>query len=179
MMSPCDIEQLQLHRLHDGEVLANEASALRGHLATCARCTAGLADLDTLAELLIDQRHEAKLDLPPGFATRVMAALPTDTGRQPWLEALWASFRDHRDGWAVGLIGAALAASLLVVTAPGLRNRDEHAQEAAENEAQIHSLEVSSPDQQAVILQSAEGNTVIWLISPSEGDGDSGVTPSP
>ncbi len=75
-----------------------------------------------------------------------------------------------RRGLTIGLSGVAAAASLVIVFAPSLRSQDDHLQETTENEAQIHSIEVSSPDRSAIVFESAEGNTVIWMVPSAEED---------
>ena len=107
-----------------------------------------------------------------------MSALPAErpagqpAGQVGWTVRLAEALARNRDALLLSLLGTAVAASLLVVFAPGLRSGDR-VQEAAENEAQIHQLDVSGSDQNAVVLQSAEGNTVIWLVAPAD-DADGG-----
>ncbi len=188
MESSCTISRATLGRFRDAELEAAEEAALAAHVSSCGRCQGYLADLELIGDLF-SARREA-VALPAGFSERVLAALPPSSAGVPAapgvLERWAAVIAAHRDAFALALFGVGVAAALLVVFTPGLRSdgsagsSQDRIQEAAENEAQIHSLEVT--DQNAVVLRSAEGNTVIWAVSPSpeeSSDGSPQKTPAP
>jgi anti-sigma factor RsiW len=175
MTSKCNINRSDLSGLRDAELNAVRSRELATHVEGCPRCQGELADMDALGELLVAQRAAYSSELAPDFASSVMASLPAAGSARPTWAGRWAALvQRHRDALAFSLLGAAVAASLVVVFAPGLRT-GSRVEEAAENEAEIHQLDVSGTDQNAVVLQSAEGNTVIWLVSPSE-DADGGAS---
>jgi anti-sigma factor RsiW len=172
------IDRAELGRFRDGELAPPAAASLAAHVEGCAQCQAVLADLEALGELLVAQRALFSADsgnVVPDFAARVMASLPPEraSAREGWTEFV----RRHRDALVLSFLGVAIAASMLVVFAPGLRSDGSRVEEAAENEAQIHQLAVSGGEQNAVVLQSAEGNTVIWMVAPAEEEDAGNATP--
>jgi anti-sigma factor RsiW len=96
-MSACD--RPALHALLDGELDAAHALAIETHAASCPACAAELRRLAAVREALRtgDARHPA----PPALAQRI--------------EAMIAPARAPRRVWPAGLLGAALAASLMLV----------------------------------------------------------------
>lgn len=181
MITPCPIAGVRLDALRDGELEPAASAALVEHVNACAACQARLADAEATASLLGEQlraeRAQAAAALPAEFSRLVMAALPAESapgglwsGLRAHASRLRALALAHREALGLGLIGAAIVASLAVVFAPGLRTNGS-SEEAAENEAHIHRLEVSGPDQNAMVLQSSEGNTVIWMVSQGDEDG--------
>jgi len=159
-----------LSRYRDGEMTPHELAELRQHVEGCERCRLRLADGAALSLLLADRFLRSEDRLPPSFVASVMSRLPPARPRRSLLESL-AALRLHRRELTFGLVGAAVLASLAVVFAPSLRSQDDRLQETTENEAQIHSIEVTSPDRSAIVFDSAEGNTVIWMVPSGDGDG--------
>jgi anti-sigma factor RsiW len=168
MPSPCHISGLELSRYRDRELSSANLAELEKHLEGCESCQLRLADSAVLSRLLSDQFLQAEHALPPGFARGVMARLPPP---RPTLVASLRAWLPPRRALTLGLMGVAVVASLAIVFAPSLRNQDDHLQETTENEAQIHSIEVTSPDRSAMVFESAEGNTVIWMVPSAEEDG--------
>ena len=86
-------------------------------------------------------------------------------------------------GWRwIALGGLALAAAIATVVLPllsagrdpGPLNEAQQQQLREENEAHVHRLSVESSDTHTVLLQTAEGRTVIWMISDSQFGADAG-----
>ncbi len=177
-MTPCHVQALLLSRYRDGELTAGELAELGQHVDGCEGCQLRLADGAALSRLITDQFLRSEDGLPASFAATVMSRLPPLRPARSWLESLRALLPPRRE-LTFGLVGAALLASLAVVFAPSLRSQDDHFQETTENEAQIHSIEVTSPDRSAIVFDSAEGNTVIWMVPSGEGDGGETVPSEP
>jgi anti-sigma factor RsiW len=174
MPSPCHISGLELSRYRDRELSPASTAELELHVEACETCQLRLADAAVLSRLLSDQFLQAEQALPRGFASGVMARLPQP--RRTLIASLRAWMPPRRE-LTIGLLGMAAVASLAIVFAPSLRSRDDHLQETTENEAQIHSLEVSSPDRSAIVFESSEGNTIIMMVPSAEEDGGQ-ATPS-
>ena len=169
------VPQAMLSGLRDGRLSPADDQLAQAHLATCGVCRARIEDLSALGSLLTDRRELAASELPAAFSARVMSLL---TAAQAPAQGVGDRLREflgrRKEQLALGLLALAAAAALAIVFFPSLRSASDQKQEAVENEAQIHSLELSSPDvdaergddSHAVVLQSAEGNTVIWVFSP-------------
>jgi len=175
-MSSAHLSNDDLNRFRDRALATGRASEVEGHLRDCEVCRSRLADAEALSRLLNDGLARSARELPANFAARVMSQLPVRKARLSPLEALLGWARERRQALALGLLGAAAAASLILVFAPSLRNREGLPEETAENEAQIHSIEVSSPDRSAVVFESAEGNTVIWVMRTDDDGGQAAPT---
>jgi anti-sigma factor RsiW len=168
MSPPCHVSGLELSRYRDGELPTANLAELGKHVEECEACQLRLADSAVLSRLLSEQFLQSEHALPPGFTAGVMARLPQP---RPTLVASLRAWLPRRRALSFGLIGvAAAAAALAIVFAPSLRNPDDHLQETTESEAQIHSIEVTSPDRSAIVFESAEGNTVIWMVPSAEED---------
>jgi anti-sigma factor RsiW len=176
MTPPCQVSGLELSRYRDRELPAAQTAELAKHVEGCERCGLRLADASALGRLMGERRVQLERELPPAFAAAVMARLPLIEPRRSLIARLRALVPPRRE-LTFGLIGLAVAASLAIVFAPSLRSSDDHLEETTENEAQIHSLEVSSPDRSAVVFDSADGNTVIWMMPAADEDGGQ-TTPS-
>jgi anti-sigma factor RsiW len=174
MISTCHVSGQELSRYRDREGSSAQLAELDEHVAGCERCKLRLADAASLSRLFSDQFQQIEQELPRDFAASVMSRVRAAQPRRSWLESLVALLPPRRE-LTFGMIGLAVAASLAIVFAPSLRSQDDRLLETTENEAQIHSIEVTSPDRSAVVFDSAEGNTVIWMV-PSEGDGGGGQT---
>jgi anti-sigma factor RsiW len=170
MNQSCQTSSLELGQFRDGALPSADTARIAAHAESCQRCQGRLADMETLGELLTERRALLGAELGPNFAANVMRLLPEPRATSTWSEWLAATVRGHRDAFVFSLLAVGVAAALLVVFAPGLRSEADRNQEAAENEAQIHQLDVAGTDQSAVILQSAEGNTVIWLVPAAEAE---------
>jgi anti-sigma factor RsiW len=177
MISACHVSGQELSRYRDREGSASLLAQLEEHISGCESCKLRLADAAVLSRLFGDQLQQIEQELPRDFAASVMSKLGAAEPRRSWLDRLAALLPPRRE-LTFGLIGLAVAASLAIVFAPSLRSQDDHLLETTENEAQIHSIEVTSPDRSAVVFDSAEGNTVIWMV-PSEGDGGQMVPSEP
>src|ERR1700678_3350157 len=167
MISPCQTTGLELSQYRDREGSPVKLAELAEHVGACEKCKLRLADAASLSGLLEERFLQIGQELPASFAATVMARLPAPRPRRSWLASLVAIF-PRRRGLTFGLIGLAVAASLAIVFAPSLRSSEDHFQETTENEAQIHSIEVTSPDRSAIVFDSAEGNTVIWMVRSEE-----------
>jgi len=176
MPPPCHVSGLELSRYRDRELSSANLAELEKHVEGCGSCQLRLADSAVLSRLLGAQFLQAEHALPPGFARGVMARLPQPP---PTLIATLRAWLPPRRALTLGLVGVAAAASLAIVFAPSLRNQDDHLQETTENEAQIHSIEVTSPDRSAMVFESAEGNTVIWMVPSTDEDGGQATPAEP
>jgi len=166
---------LDLSRYRDGELPAARLAELEKHVEGCEECRFRLADVSALGRLLNDRVLLAE-GLPADFAASVMAKLPPSRPRRTLAAILERLFPPRRE-LALGLIGLAVAASLAIVFAPSLRSQGDRLEETTENEAEIHSLDVSSPDRSAIVFDSADGNTVIWMVPSGDDDGGQGAPP--
>jgi len=169
------ISGLDLSRYRDRELPPSRMGECETHLQGCETCRMRLEDASALGRLLMDRLLSAE-ELPSNFAASVMAKLPADPPSRG-LAAILERLLPPRRELALGLIGLAVAASLAIVFAPSLRSQGDHLEETTENEAEIHSLDVTSPDRSAIVFDSAGGNTVIWMV-PSADDGGGQSAPS-
>jgi anti-sigma factor RsiW len=145
----CDEADILLHALIDGELDAGHARDVEGHIASCPRCAAALADYRKMSEMIAgaDVRYTA----PPGLRQRIEASLPqarsADVLPMP-------SRRSVLRGFAMGSAVSALAATGLVAIV--LRNDDEQRIESEVVSAHLRSLQaghlidVVSTDQHTV-----------------------------
>jgi anti-sigma factor RsiW len=185
MNDPCQRSTRDVLLYRDGELSPSEQEAFASHLPACSNCRARLEDAASLALLVRDAFEGSVGPLPAGFTERVMGEIqgaarsPVATPRKqrPRVES---PFRDWR--W-VFLGGLALAAAVATVMLPMLANKravpslasdPEQTLLREENEAHIHRLSVDSPDTHSVVLQTAEGRTVIWMISDTQFGADAG-----
>jgi anti-sigma factor RsiW len=76
----CENVQEQLNRFTAGDLPVADRHAVGAHLAECAACRAKLAELDALAGVLASTPTPP---IPPGFASRVMAAARQRQEAQP------------------------------------------------------------------------------------------------
>jgi anti-sigma factor RsiW len=165
----------------DGGQSPSEQRAFADHLPGCSACRARLADAQALNSLLREAFDLSTARLPEGFADRVMTDIAGHSparakiekrGAAPgWWESLFAEWR-----WFV-LGGLAVAAAVATVVLPAMQGShdavtptSEAEQEVLrqENEAHVHRLSVDSAGTHPVVLQTAEGRTVIWMISDSQ-----------
>jgi len=187
MNTPCHRTAREVLLFRDGELSPAEREAFAGHLPGCSSCRARLDDAKALALLLREVVELSAGPLPSGFADRVMGdirrrppapvSVKDEARAQPWSDWLFGGWR-----WlAVG--GLALAAAVATVVLPMLsasRNtlapldEAEQAVLRQENEAHVHRLSVDSAGTHSVVLQTAEGRTVIWMISDSQFGEDAG-----
>jgi anti-sigma factor RsiW len=161
----------------DGALTLAEREELTRHLSDCASCRARLADAEVLGALVGEALELQGATLPRGFTDNVMKEIRART--QPEQGGWSAWFPRWR--W-VALGGLALAAAVATVILPLISRShgapyEEQAALQVENEAHIHSLSVDSPDTHPMILETAEGHTVILMISDSQFAGDAGETP--
>lgn len=174
-MAPCTITAETLARFRDGVLSESELRAVQDHLAPgCARCSNRLADASALDSVFGSLTSRWDGELPPDFSARILSVLPVLVAPVSPGARLRAFVKAHTEALVFSLLGAAAAAVLAVVFAPGLQSQGDRAESSAENEAQLHRLEVTSPDENALVLQSAEGNTVIWVVPHAEDDADGG-----
>jgi anti-sigma factor RsiW len=106
-------EALRVQAYFDGELDANEVSAVLGHLEGCERCRSLLADLDRGRNVL---RRMPDIAAPPELRTRIGKLL--DVAAEPPAakarSGAW-SFRAFWLGAFAGLGAAALAASAILL----------------------------------------------------------------
>jgi len=86
----CQDIQSQLNRYLDGELPAEERSRVEQHLSVCDDCRGMLEDLRTLSAALA--KVPAPLDVPSGFAERVMAHAAQRTEPPTTIMRQWYSF---------------------------------------------------------------------------------------
>jgi anti-sigma factor RsiW len=187
MNAPCPRTARDVLLYRDGEQSPSEREAFVGHLPGCSDCRARLEDANALGALLREAFDSSAEPLPAGFSDRVMGEIRDRSRsrarieeRRSILERLDSLFGSWR--W-VALGGLAIAAAIATVVLPLLSaNRDtpaplneaERESLRQENEAHIHRLSVESPGTHSMVLQTAEGRTVIWMISDSQFGADAG-----
>ena len=181
MNAPCQRTARDVLLYRDGRLSPSEQGAFADHLPGCTSCRARLDDAMALDALLSEAFDLSTGQLPEHFADRVMmnsarhsparAAIGKPSGTPGWLETLLTEWR----WFALG--GLAVAAAVATVVLPAMRAShdvptpvSEAEQEVLrqENEAHVHRLSVESPGTHTVVLQTAEGRTVIWMISDSQ-----------
>jgi anti-sigma factor RsiW len=161
----CSEATLHLDQVRHGDLPESLDVPVRQHLETCAACTERMSDDSLLAHLLRERSDEVAAALPPGFSARVMEALP------PREERMGANRRRLFQVFAVGVLGTvAVAAAVVLPIHFSQKSASEAASLAAENEAEIHLLEVSSPETHPLVFKTDDGRTVIWMISDTEFD---------
>ncbi len=164
----------------DGALPFAEREELTRHLADCASCRARLADAEVLGALVGEALELQGATLPRGFTESVMKEIRARTQPEQVAQGGWSAWFP-RWRW-VALGGLALAAAVATVILPLISSShgapdQEQAALQVENEAHIHSLSVDSPDTHPMILETAEGHTVILMISDSQFAADGGETP--
>jgi anti-sigma factor RsiW len=138
----------------DGELEAvgGDAAGLSAHLATCASCTARLAEYRAMGDSLRRQAHAESA--PAALRERIAATLDAAeaTAASPWA-------RRRRPMWSPGVLAAAAAVVLAVGVAVGGRRGgggdttpqeilDSHVRSLAGDQA--HLFDVASTDQHTV-----------------------------
>jgi anti-sigma factor RsiW len=89
-----------------GELPPHEDAAVHAHLAACAACSDAHEDEVRLGEMLREHARAEERELPPGFATRVVAMAASVKREPSWWERL-----SFRPAFALPL-AAALAVAL-------------------------------------------------------------------
>jgi len=189
MIPQCHRSASDVLLYRDGELSPFDQEAFGRHLPDCPSCRGRLLDANALGSIVRQAFEQTDLSLSEGFANRVMeevrrrALQPTRThGAQPeipWLQALIAGWRWFAVG---GLALAAAAAAVLLPMRSASRGSPAEAEQAAlqqENEAHVHRLTVESADTHPMVMQTAAGRTVIWMISDSQFGGDAGAESPP
>jgi anti-sigma factor RsiW len=114
----CDEAEILLHALIDGELDAGHARDVEAHVASCAACTAKLANFRTLRTAMA--QAQLKEAAPAALRNRIEAVLAVPAAsvaapRQSWFDSLRASWKNFFGGFAVGTaLSAAVAASLVI-----------------------------------------------------------------
>jgi len=140
----CDDAEIMLHALLDGELDASHAREVEGHVESCPRCKAALADYRKMHEAMANA--ELRYTAPPALRQRIEAALP-----QPKIKP---SRRSLLQGFAMGSAISAIAATGLVAIV--LRDDDRQRIESELVSAHLRSLQaghltdVVSTDQHTV-----------------------------
>jgi anti-sigma factor RsiW len=151
-----------LDQLRHDDLTSSLEKDVQTHLASCPACADRMRDDAALAVLLRQRSDEIAKELPAGFSARVMAALPPG-------EAHRIDYRLRFRVFALGALAiAAVAAAVILPLRFSQKSAAEAASLAAENEAQIHLLEVRSPETHPLVFKTGEGRTVIWMISDTE-----------
>ncbi len=161
----CRQARVAIDPYRDGELAAAERAALEGHLASCPACASLLADRQALGGLLRLRAEAIGEELPAGFSARVLAALPPPRRRRASLGLPGKIL--------VGLFAAGTVAAAVLLPVLGTSVR-LHRAAAAENEAHIHRLSVSSPGAEPLVFQNDLGQTVVWVVPGSDGKPASG-----
>jgi len=158
----CSEAVLHLDQVRHGDLPPELVDSVGEHVAGCTACTARIREDGAVARLLRERSDALAAGLPPGFSARVMESLPELEGRASNRRRLFQVF-------AFGVLGtAAVAAAVILPIHFSQRSALEAASLAAENEAEIHLLEVSSPETHPLVFKTDEGRTVIWMISDTE-----------
>jgi anti-sigma factor RsiW len=159
----CSEATLYLDQVRHGDLPGALTDSVLSHVASCPACTERMREDAALARLLRERSDEIAEALPAGFSARVMAGLP------PSEQRVVGGRRRLFQVFAFGVLGtAAVAAAVILPIHFSQKSAAEAALIAAENEAEIHLLEVSSPETHPLVFKTDEGRTVIWMISDTE-----------
>jgi anti-sigma factor RsiW len=185
MITQCHRSARDVLLYRDGELAPLEQEDFARHLPDCPSCRGRLLDANALGSIVRQAFEQTDVSLSEGFTDRVMKEVrrrspqPTRTWSPqpevPWLQGLLAGWRWLAVG---GLALAAAAAAVLLPLRSASHGSPAEAEQAAlqqENEAHVHRLTVESPDTHTMVMQTAAGRTVIWMISDSQFGGDAGA----
>ena len=145
----CDEAEILLHALIDGELDAGHAREVEQHVATCARCTAALADYRAMSAAV--GNANLRYTAPASLRQRIEASLPQQKSAEV---VQLPSRRSVLRGFALGSAVSAMAATGLVAVV--LRNDDAQRIESEVVSAHLRSLQaghlidVVSTDQHTV-----------------------------
>lgn len=167
MAGACDSVNHLLSPYLDNELSGPDRAVVESHLQGCASCPKRLADLQatqSALEAYLQQRAD-EVDFS-GFAGKVLAQIkkePLPLGQR--LRVRWTELMAYHAGAIYSAFGAGAVATLvvgLVLTRPAPRD----------NTFIVHSLQVSDPRYEPVVMHTDDGETVIMLVEHSA-DSDS------
>jgi anti-sigma factor RsiW len=161
MSGACDSVARLLSPYVDDELSGSDRSSVDQHLESCFGCKGRLTDLKA-SQVALTAHLEAQLagvDFS-GFSRRVTQAIrrePLGLGQQ--LRLWWAELMAYHSTAIYSGFGAATAAALAVTALVG-----RPAVGPASNEMVVHSLEVSDPSYEPVVMHTDDGETVIMVV---------------
>lgn len=182
-----DDEQLNIYL--DDELADNERAAVEAHIEACSRCAARVEDMRTVGDALRAATMKAveEADFSKAW-DRVRAEAfppkPEEESRRSWLDGLLADFRTaFSPAFAVAVV---IIAAAIVYYSGWLRPTPTTPQSAqvaqtvteaaADNEAQIFSLETDS--RAVMVLQSTESGATIIIVSDIVGETETNQEPT-
>ncbi|MFW6028207.1 MAG: anti-sigma factor family protein [bacterium] len=162
----CENVQKQLNRFAAGDLPVADREAVQAHLGECAACRAKLAEIDALAGVVTSTPTPP---IPPGFASRVMAAARKRQEAQPisvWNLLRWwrlASAPMHAAAAAVLIIGLTVGVVLGWTSAPSAAR--------AETGAEVDPVDVYQIDYLGEAPSGSLADSYLTLVSATDEGG--------
>jgi anti-sigma factor RsiW len=170
MMGGCESVSKLLSPYVDDELLGSERAVVDDHLKSCSDCQKRLVDLratQAAMQAFITQRAEG-VDFS-GFTAKVMSQIkkePLPLGQR--LKIWWTEVMAYNATAVYSGFGAAGVAAIAVLAFVAIP-RGPH----FNNELVVHSLKVSDPRYEPVVMHTDDGETVIMLVEHVKDDDDS------
>ena len=161
----------------DGELEPAERVGVERHLSACAHCTGRAADLRAESGLLRVGLEMAADEVDfRDFSQKVMARLTPE--RPPLLERVRLSLSElflyHRTAMVSSLATAAL---VLAVAVPLLWRQGQVPAGYASERMAVQAVRLHEEARAApVVLESGDGNAIIWLVDEARGGPDEGTS---
>lgn len=172
MAGACDSVVRLLSPYLDDELSGPDRAAVADHLKGCRDCPARLADLAaTQAAMTAYLKTRADAADFSGFTNRVMAQIrkePLPFGQRTRL--WWSELMAYHSTAIYSGLGAATAAAcamLLVVGRPAVHSGEETV---------IHSLSVTDPRYEPVVMHTEDGETITMLVEHQDDAQDGAAT---
>jgi anti-sigma factor RsiW len=161
MSSACESVARLLSPYLDDQLSGANRGAVDRHLQTCTACKGRLADITASRAALRSylDAQMAEVDLS-GFSRRVTSAIKAEPlGLGQRISLWWAELMAYHSTVIYSSLGAATAAAMAVavVTSRPLAG-------PVSNEMVVHSLEVSDPSYEPVVMHTDDGETVIMVV---------------
>ncbi|MBS2029920.1 MAG: zf-HC2 domain-containing protein [Deltaproteobacteria bacterium] len=170
MAGSCDSVVKLLGPYVDDELAGSERAVIDEHLRGCKDCQGRLADLQaTHAAMSAYFTAQADAANFAGFTQRVMAQvrkepLPFAQRAKLW----WAELMAYHSAAIYSAFGAAAVATAAAVFVLGTP-----AMHPAANETVVHSMSVTDPRYEPVVMHTEDGETVMMLVEHQDDAHDS------
>ncbi len=172
MAGACDSVNRLLSPYLDDELSGADRKVVDGHLQGCPACQARLVDLRaTNAAMQAYLTHRSEGVDFAGFSAKVIAQIknePLSLGQR--LRVFWTELMAYHSAAIYSAFGAGAAAALavgVVLARPA----------AVSNNLVVHSLKVSDPRYEPVVMHTNDGETVIMLVEHNQSE-DSDAAPA-